>query len=250
MKDYILIELLKTKRTIIRKIVFIIPIICAIIAFGICMLCNMPGMSAKIAVNTWGLILLPTLVTLICGLCIKQEKKSSGYKMIFGTSIKPDKVWIGKIISVSIMLFITTIFLFLAITIFQICLNVPLQNFGDIVLALLISWLAILWQVPLYLLLAQKINFFLLLAISFITNTFIGAIVAPKAIWWLVPWSWVLRFQTPIMKIQPNGLQLIENSELSSYADFPKALIIVLVLTLVSCALNVFVFNKKRDECI
>lgn len=232
MMNYMKSELLKTKRTTMQKMAVLVPLLCIILAAGFCTL----GGAAVIifaditTVNHWGLLWLPALVALLAGLSIKQEKKAGQFKMIFGSPVEPGNVWVAKVVVIAGITLAATFGLWVFICVFDILIIHSTAKLISILLALLLSWVAVIWQIPVYLFLAQKINYFLLLIVSCGLSIMVAPIYSIRSDWWRNPWAWILRFQAPILKLHPNGILLNHTSELLRYDSFVQALALAVLL--------------------
>ena len=262
MNHYIKVEFIKIKRTNILKLVWLIPAICFILGVGFNGLSGNMDLASITALNHWGLIWLPMGTVLFAGLVHKQEMKSTGYKQIYGLPLDLSKVWTAKSIVIASLLLIASgvlgsliCLLDLIISGSQFSLNTSLHYLA----ALLINWLAILWKIPFYLYLSQKVNYSSLIILSLILGLN-GADMATKSYWWTIPWAWILRFQAPILGIHPNGIPLtdipaniLENipadisEQLLSYSGFSLAISLAIILFIIVISLTTRAFTTRKD---
>ncbi|HIU75738.1 MAG TPA: lantibiotic immunity ABC transporter MutE/EpiE family permease subunit [Candidatus Pelethocola excrementipullorum] len=251
MQTYLKAELLKTKSTMVQKIIILVPFLCIITAVGFCFMGDEQTflLGGVTAINHWGLLWLPAVAALIIGVLQAHEKKSTDYKMIYGTFIDLRKVWIAKCIVVMWYLVLATLIFWVMLIGIQIAL---LGNFtvgGTIknLLALMLSLVAILWQIPVYYIIARKIPQFLLLMISVGIALTIAPDMVVKSFWWAVPFTWVLRVQSPFNGLHPNGVPLQEGDWFLSYAGFPVVIAGSIVLFVLSMYITTWIFNRKRS---
>lgn len=250
MGKYILTEVLKTKQTTIRKMTMLVPGICFILATGFCALggAEILLLTDITIVNHWGLVWLPALVALLCGLSIKQEKKAGEFKMIFGSPVKAVFVWAAKCITIAGITLAATLILWIFISVFDLAFIHNTAKLGNVLGALLMSWLGALWQIPIYLFLAQKMSYFLLLIINCGLSITIAPIYSVKGNWWTIPWAWVLRFQAPILALHPNGIPLESNSMLLRYDGFPQAIVLGILVLGTAVCLTALLFKGSRGR--
>ena len=252
MKSYLWTELIKTKGTTMRKIIVIIPLICMIMAGGFCALggADIIKMADITTLNHWGLIWLPASIALMTGLFNKLETKSTGYKTIYGLPISTAKVWIAKNIILALLLLIASIVLWVFICVFDIAFlgsELSINTLLSCLIAIMMSWAAILWQIPVYLWLARRINYFLLIIVNCGLSILIAPIYAIQTNWWAIPWAWVLRFQAPILGLHPNGIPLEAGSDLLRYAGFPTAMVISIILLVTVTIVSTWSFSLRKD---
>ncbi len=253
MINYLISENLKTKKTILRKLLISIPLLCA----GIALIFDFLGFgyftnnSIFTSLNHWSLSWMPTLIVFLTGMLHKIEQNSTGYKTIFSFPIDLKKSWIAKITILALFTLIASIFLGILVTILNISLSnkdVLVVPFYNCLIAIIISWLTSLWQIPLCLWLSRKINFFILLILTYSINLELGASRAPSSLWWLFPWSMPLRLQCPLLHHHPNGLPLDSNSALLDPSVIPVGIVLGIFLFLILVLLTSYSF-KKSEVC-
>lgn len=252
MKKYLIAERLKTKNTILRKLLIFIPILCV----GISSIFDFLGFgyfntaSIYTSINHWSLLWMPALIALLTGMFHKLEQTSTGYKTIFSFPINLKKSWISKIILLSLFTLIASVFLGILIIILNMTFTKAQTNvvpFYDCVLAIITSWLTSLWQIPLCLWLSKKINFFVLLIVTCVLNLELGPdFFSATSLWWMSPWSFPLRLQAPLLHHNPNGLPLESGSVLLDPSVIPIGIIISILLFLVLVVLTSYSFKKSE----
>lgn len=251
MINVIISEFLKTKHTSLQKIVLLIPLLNVVVAGGFCSLGGeeVLKLTNVTSINFWGLIWLPALIVLLCGLFNNLEKKSTGYKTIFGFPINIKKVWISKCLVITTYTLIASILLWGFIALFDVVFLKATFSFEILfrcLLALVLTFLMNLWQIPLYLYLSQKINYFLLMIISCVLSIGVAPITAIKSNWWLMPFSWSLRVEAPITKIHPNGIPLESGNSLLTFEGFLYAAILSIVMLIILLVITTKLFNSKE----
>lgn len=251
MKKYLTVEVLKTKRTIIRKMIFFIPILCILIA---CVFSYLGGEgSVKLAflssLNHWSLVWMPALIVLSAGLFHNLEEHATEYKTIFSLPIDLKKSWISKNIILALFTLTASAFLgilFIALKVTIINTPTDIVPFYNCFIAIIISWILTLWQIPLCLWLSQKINVFILMLISCAANLELGAGKAPSSLWWLDPWSWPLRLQSPLIHLHPNGILLESNSILLNPSVIPLGIGLSILLFMALLIFTSFLFQRQE----
>ncbi len=249
MKKYLVAEALKTKRTILRKLLIFVPILCVFIAYIFNSLGDCLNTTAFTALNYWSLLWMPALIVLLTCKFHQLEQNGTGYKTIFSFPIDLTKSWVSKIILLSLFTLVSSAFLGILLIILNFTLIKTPTNvvpFYNCFIAIIISWLVSLWQIPLCLWLSKKINFFVLMLLSCVTNMELGAGHAPSSLWWMNPWTWPLRLQCPVIHLHPNAFPLEANSALLNQSVIPIGIGLSIFLFLILLFLTSVSF--KRSE--
>lgn len=235
MKQYIISEHLKTKKTVLRKLVLFIPVLCVLVTYSFNALGGEETIPQTLVtiLNHWSLLWMPALIVLLTGLIHNHEKKSTQYKTIIGFPIHLQSSWLAKSFLIAGYTFFSICVLGLLILLLRFIVMPHLVqpvSMLNIVISLFLSWLLTLWQIPVCLWLAKKINYFILIIINCIVNLELGTGYATSENWWVIPWSWPLRVDVPLLRLHPNGIPLDSTSTLLSFNVIPIAVISACVL--------------------
>lgn len=201
-------ENLKYKRTFLRKIVIIIPLIIAIYAsITLIDFNNDYNYFPQNSINWWTLIFMPVSIALSSVLSSSIEKKSGNYRALKSKDISKLKMWISKNIVIGFYTLIMTI-IAIFISIILYCIKRELVgNLFDIIIAYFTVWLTTLAIIPISLFLSELFGTFITMISSLIG--ILGTIfLSTESSWILWPWSWSIRLMCPIMKTNPNGTLL------------------------------------------
>jgi len=230
MKNYVLAELLKIKRSSLPKIIFIIPILSVPITVGFNYMGGEESIKFNIEtiVNHWALIWLPISLTILAGSLNELEKKNTQYKSIFSLNINLLKKEISRIILISLLIFVSTIFLS--------CILSAIRFFGGItpvnttllscIMGLFICFIVNIWQIPLWLWLSRKANMYVCLILNVALSLELGTRFAAGNRWFLVPWSWGLHVQSFFTQLYPNGLPLPQNIHITNNLEIIEIIIL------------------------
>lgn len=246
---YLKSEIIKIKRTNIRKMLLIIPLICSLLALGFNFLSGDPqivSLSAETIINHWGILWISVFIALTAGLLNKLEKKSTNFKTIIGLPINLQKKEMSRILLVIGFVALGSLLLVAAISLTSLLiLTSPyLVSLSPSILAVFLMFVTSLWQIPFCLWLSRKTNFFITLLLNSMLNLNLGTLFAPTDDWWFVPYSWHLRVQMPLTKLHSNGIPLPQNDELLSYPVIPIALVLSILFFIVLTLMAVRSFNK------
>ncbi|OPJ64220.1 lantibiotic immunity ABC transporter MutE/EpiE family permease subunit [Clostridium oryzae] len=249
MKRYLQSELLKTKGSILRKLLILVPIVCICIAYMFSFLGGDIRLTFLSSMNHWGLLWMPALIMLLCGMFHTIEQNDTGYKTIFSFPIDLKRSWIAKNMVIAAFTFIASIALGVIFVVLQLALihqTSKVVPFYSCFAAILISWLVSLWQIPLCLWLSKRINVFVLMIIGCAANLELGAGKAPSSLWWLDPWTYPLRLQVPILHTHPNGLILKADNILINFNVIPIGIALGLLLFIVLTILTSVIFANRE----
>ena len=245
---YLKSEMIKTKRTMIRKMLLVIPLICSILALGFNFLGGpeIVRLSAETIINHWGILWLSVFVALSTGLLNNLEKKSTNFKTIIGLPIDLQKKEISRVLFTTGLMGLGSLLLIIFIILTSLLVNTSpyLVSLSSCILAVTLMFIASLWQIPFCLWLSRKTNLFITLLLNSMLNLNLGSVFAPTGDWWFVPYSWHLRVQMPLTKLHSNGIPLPQNDELLSYSVIPTALVLSLTFFFILTLITVRSFNK------
>ena len=248
MFNYIKSEVIKTKRISIRKLTVFIPLISIFLAVIFNFLGGKETFQYAISttVNHWGLIWLSVFISLSAGLLDKLEKKSTKYITILGLPINLKLKEYSRIALALYLSFIASLVL-IVFALFAKFTFLVSQNISslDIIIAIFLTLLTSIWQIPFCLWLSRKTNVYATFLVNSMLALNIGSIFAPTSQMYYVPWAWALRVQTPFTHLHPNGLPLSNNSVLiNSSPVFFILFILSILLFLLLSFLDAYSFSK------
>lgn len=221
------IETLKTKRTLVRQLIWVFPFLVAIVAF---LLFAAAGYVAQSIINQWSCIWFPLFLALIIGLNDRHEKNSTEYKMILSS---PDDLFsyeLGRILHGSLQGLITSLVLVILVCVLSF-VTVTSVSVSSIVLAIFGLWLVNLWQVPLYTWISRLTNMYVTVLIAAI-GVFIGIEINEYDWGEIWPFTWSEIFPISLIKIKINGLPIANTSGLSNnYWTIGAALVLFVILS-------------------
>lgn len=245
---YLKSEMIKIKRTNIRKTILVIPLICSLLALAFAFLggSEIIRLSTETIINHWAILWLSVSIALTAGLLNNLEKKSTRFKTMIGLPINLQKKEMSRILFVSGLVALGSLLLIVVISVVSLFIQttpylVPLTS---CITAVILMYITSLWQVPFCLWLSRKTNFFITVLLNSMLNLNLGALFAPTEDWWFVPYSWHLRVQMPLTKLHSNGIPLPANDGLLSDSVIPVALVLSVLLFLVLTFLTIKSFNK------
>lgn len=242
-------ELLKTKRTFLQKLMFLSPLLVLIL----------PGVMTPQYViisgyNWWYTLILPAMIALFAALLNQYESKKLKNKAIFCLPIDPGKIWLSKIIVLTIFLFGASVIHFLGLLCSSTFLppqNEPFQTPLMMFLASLVLCITYLWQIPFCLYLARHLK----LIGTMLCNVFMGIALniamVNRPIWFLSPYAWGSRSMVHILHIMPNGLPTESGEAIlmnSPSFEVGLSLLLSLALTVIISLLTARSFRKLEAK--
>lgn len=243
-------ELLKSKRTLLRLVLFIGPAIFGLLLAIVANLApdtlkNSWEHYTKMIFNMWTLAFNTLGISLISVLIEHVEKKNGTYRAIYIESQSTTTIWIAKILSLSFYSFIATGLLTAFVTGLAVANHLSTKVIVSVLELGAITWVMSLAVIPVVLFCAHYFGMIGALAIGFIG--FISApIMAPENYWILNPYSYAIRSIVPITKIHPNGIILESTSSLLNGNIIVFALCTALGWLIVSTIITSFIFSKKE----
>lgn len=162
--------------------------------------------------NWWYIMFLPGMLSVLCYLCVKKDKKVKYYNIrLLHTA--PEKSWIGKIIYCSLGLLFSNFLIFLGTFAGGSIFGSTISLGGGLAGAFLLS-LSYLWEIPLFLFLSARFGMFASIFTSMLLSVFGVAALADGNFWWTFPASVPIRLMCPVLGILPNGLPIPPGSTL------------------------------------
>ncbi|MFN6991649.1 MAG: lantibiotic immunity ABC transporter MutE/EpiE family permease subunit [Fervidobacterium sp.] len=211
MVNYVKAEYLKYKRTSIKKLLFLLPILVMLIVY--LMHSFMPKGYMEITnfiiitgFNWWTVLFIPIGTAALTGLVSIMEKKAGKYKVFVSRNLSLQGIWISKVIVICIFMLYSVVLLAFLIILFELLLGGQIK-LKEILSSVFVIWVGSINLVPIYLFLSTFGGLILSLIIGVI-GFFIGAVMAVESYWMFVPWSLSLRMLSPILKVHPNGIPL------------------------------------------
>ena len=231
------IEILKTKRTVIRKLIWIFPILVVIVTS---LLFASTGYVIQSIINQWSFIWINLFLALIIGLIDRYEKNSTEYKMILSSPADLFQYELGRILHEVFLSFFTAIVLSILITLGSFFMPIKVSLMACIG-AIFGIFVATLWEIPLYSWLSRITNLYVSIAVAFI-GSLIGIFINNSTIGKIFPFTWSDLMPVSLIKMHVNGL-LVKSSETipNSYWTLAASLVLFVLLSCLSA-----VFFKKQ----
>lgn len=232
-------EFLKLKRTFSMKLTWIMPFV----TIGLCAVLMAGRLLELGSYNWWYMLLLPGSISLFCTALVQKDSKMK-YHGVLSLPIAPSKIWIGKVITGFLFLFLSCLIFFVGATIggFLVGYSVPLVSSA---LAILVIFITFAWQVPLTMFLTTKIGVFGTILINVFAN--IGfSVFSVKSIIWMIPYATPARLMSPILKLHPNGIPLEAGDALLDSSVILPGILISICVCIVLTFLTTQHFKKQE----
>lgn len=196
-------EIFKTKRTIIRYLLWIFPILVVILT---ALIFAPVGYVAQSIINQWSFFWVNLFLALIIGLVDRHEKRSTEYKMILSSPSNLFSYELGRIAHGVVLLFVVSLVLSIWVILagFVFTSNISIQSYC---LAILGLFLVNIWEVPLYTWLSRISNLYVSIAVSFVGSE-VGVWICTLPFGKFFPFAWSAVFPVSLIKIHVNGIPL------------------------------------------
>ncbi|MGD2405710.1 lantibiotic immunity ABC transporter MutE/EpiE family permease subunit [Bacillus velezensis] len=243
MIQYMQAEHLTSKRTFIRKLIILIPLLNTAFSFLLNAAYFMTG-----TFNWWAVIFMPLMIALMCGLSVKKEKKSANDRAVYSLPADLKSIWFSKISLIALYSLLSQIvflvIMFLLGLVFPAIAAVQLKGIE----ASSLLWLSTLWEIPFCLWIARQFGFTAVILVNMIAAFVLGIVPASGSLWWLSPWSWSVRLMSPILGIHPNGIPLPANSGLLNGNVIIPAIILSILSFIAISFVSAVSFSKGGNR--
>ncbi|KJR68095.1 lantibiotic immunity ABC transporter MutE/EpiE family permease subunit [Bacillus velezensis] len=243
MIQYMQAEHLTSKRTFIRKLIILIPLLNTAFSFLLNTAYFMTG-----TFNWWAVIFMPLMIALMCGLSVKKEKKSANDRAVYSLPADLKSIWFSKISLIALYSLLSQIvflvIVFLLGLVFPAIAAVQLKGIE----ASSLLWLSALWEIPFCLWIARQFGFTAVILINMIAAFVLGIVPASGSLWWLSPWSWSVRVMSPILGIHPNGIPLPADSGLLNGNVIIPAIILSILSFIAISFVSAVSFSKGGNR--
>ena len=242
-------ELLKYKRTMMKKLIIGIPLIFTM--FSIVIRILMPEFKGTwdgiliLIFNWWPLLFLSLGMGIFSSLVAIQEKKAGNYYSWKIHSINVKKIWFYKITGMAIYSFYSSCTLIIAILLSGIATSKGTIPIKQILFGSFVCWISSLILIPLQLWSATWKGIFFSMGVA-MAGMLVGVLAAPEKIWFLVPWSWSLRILCPIIGVNPNGTTLEPDSLLLDPSVIPIGLLLSVIGFLFTSMITASWFSRRK----
>ncbi|MCB2339728.1 lantibiotic immunity ABC transporter MutE/EpiE family permease subunit [Clostridium estertheticum] len=239
MLKYLQAENLKFKRTFIKKLIFLAPMVTFLIALS-----SVMWFQAN-SFNWWYMMILPGYISLMAVMANEKEEKKLRYRAVLGLPISLKKVWISKVLVNGIYMTLSCMILSVGIILggYYFSIIIP---FSRVIVAVALIVVTSLWQIPLCMFLAKKLGMLGAILINVGGGSVLGALIAIRSMWWICPYSWTARIMCPILGYLPNGLKAEIGSSILSPVVIPIGLILSLILFALLLIVTTNWFEKQE----
>ena len=238
--NYLRAELLKQKRGFIYKLIWLMPLTSALLAFWL----MSPIYIFNSGYNWWYITFLPFTVVYITVQLIKKDEKKNYHGLLLIASNK-EKLWYAKILSGTFYLLLSTIFMSFLMLAGSKILGLYTLSTKVLLAANLVIFITFAWQIPFYMFINEKVNTFITIILTLFLDTVVACLMAPIHLWW-IPFAIPARLMCPIIGVLPNGLLTSAHKNLMDPSVIVPGLLISLMLYIIVSFLTAKAFNKKE----
>jgi len=198
MIKYLKAENLKFKRTFVKKLIFIAPLVTLLLGISSGKWFQANGF------NWWYMIILPGYISLMAVMTNDADEKKLRYRAVFGLPISLKKVWVSKVLVNGIYMTFSCMVLLVGILLGGYLISNTIPVFRAFSGAALIA-VTFLWQIPLCLFLAKKLGIIGAILINVAVGDILNVLAVSTSMWWICPYSWTARIMCPVVGSLPNG---------------------------------------------
>lgn len=243
--NYLQAEHLKHKRTFVRKLLFLFPLLTALVSF------LAPFWFQINSYNWWYILLCPGLLTLVCSLVERRDNDKLKYQTVLLLPISLRGVWKSKI-GIAAIYFLCGNIIFLCLNLaggffFLLTYGLPLTI--DVVSAVTGTACIVLvnlWEIPLCLWLSRRFGMFVTVLLNCGIGSILGVLTADSGFWMLCPYSWVSHLMISVLGLMPNGLPVSEGNPGGPIAMIWITILVSLVLFVALSLVSAKWFVKRR----
>ena len=237
-----LAEYQKLKRTFTKKLIWLAPIVTMLL----CVILGGGNMFQNGSYNWWYTMLLPGTLTLICTSVIQKDKNKLNYRGILSLPIKPEKIWVGKIVACAFLYLISCIVFFVGVTLGGLVCGITISLIQSAAGSILL-FITFLWQIPLCMFLTDRLNLFFTVSINLAGNIACTIFASRTSCWW-IPYAIPARLMCPVIKVLPNGLSVPANDPLLSTSVILPGVLITLTLFIALSVLTALSYRKLEAK--
>ena len=201
-------EALKERRSLSRKLVILMPAVLVLISLLMMYAGIGLGAFSNLLVCNWCVPMGSLTVSLFCYLSNRRERICQ-YRTICSLPIDLKNLYFAKMgLAALKLLEISLILAALSLSASWIDLrHFPgIRQAGAYGVGFVLLWLSLLWQIPLCLLLTQKLGFAGSLLLNLLASGIGGLFFSATPLFWMMPYSWTARVMTRFFGVLPSGL--------------------------------------------
>lgn len=235
MKKYIQAEALKSKRTLLRKMLIIMPLFFTLFAMllsGLMSGAENSDYFMAVVYNWFPVIFIPIIIAIFSSQIIANEQKNQVSSYHRSLNLDARKIWLSKIVVGVKNLGIIMLLNYLITILIELLWLHEEVSFTKMFICSFVIWLSFLVTIPISMVLTYRFNSVVTIISNFILS-FVGVILAPESYWFLCPWSWGARMTAPLLAIAPNGLFIKAGDPLLD----PNVLTVGVILAVISLSL-------------
>ena len=210
-------ETLKFRRTFVRWLLVLGPLVLVLYARGIPPLAGRTRWETLLLVvgNWWSVLFVPFGVALLASLAEWQEQRSGAWRTLRAHPVDPATLYGAKLLTLVGLAGIGTLVLGAVVLVVGALWAAPgeLVPWTRIGLAVGLSWLTALPLLALHLWLATATGYGWSFALA-LPGLLGGVLMAEHPAWLVVPWAWPIRALIPVVGGHANGLPLEAGSAL------------------------------------
>lgn len=239
MLDYVKSQWLKQRRSFLKSLLWIGPLLTLLLASFLVGGENLQNG----AYNWWYLILLPGCFTMFSAFTAARERKKNR-RGLLAIAVQKKKLWLAQIILGTLFLFALCASFLLMTTLFGLLFGQTVALSSSL-LASVLLFLTFAWQIPFWMFLTEQVGAIAVFLLSFLCNFGVSALTAVESCWW-IPFSIPARLMCSAISVLPNGLWAEEGSDLTDSSVIVPGVLIIIALYLLLTAATSLWFERRE----
>lgn len=239
MVNYLKSEFLKQKHRFNLKLLWLSPFI----AVALVIILMGGRFFVEGAFNWWYTMILPGTLSMIVSFTVSAEKKHNRHGL-FAVSTNKKNLWSSQLVMNTILLLTTNLIFFIVLSTVGTTLGVSIPFLSSFLASFVLS-LTFAWQIPLFMLISEKMGSFFSIMISLFCNMGFGIFFAATRLWY-VPFAIPARLMCPIIKVLPNGLPLEAGNHLGDTSVIFIGIMITVALYFIFSLITILWFNHRE----
>lgn len=163
--------------------------------------------------NWWYTMLMPGMLSVLCYLTMKREKKLH-YCNLLTVPVSPAACMFGKIMYCALELCLANLLLALGTFAAAVYWGTNILVQGGLAAVVVLS-VCSLWEIPFFMMISARFGVFASIFSCMVLTVGGTAVLAGSGLWWLCPSAIPIRMMCPVLGILPNGLPVPADSSLS-----------------------------------
>ncbi|MBB4933777.1 ABC-2 type transport system permease protein [Lipingzhangella halophila] len=195
----------------------------------------------QVVLMFWG-VLLPMATALYAGVAVRQDNQAR--RLLYSYGFPRSRLLLGKFAALAGMSLLCAMLLTCLLCLLGVLFG-ETGGIARIVAGGMVPWLASLATLALCLVVAHVWGFTATMCTG-VAGMMFGALLADKAVWWIIPLAWPMRVVVPLAGIEASGVPLPDGHPLNDPSVLPIAVGLSVALAAVLLVAGSRYVNRKE----